>query len=102
MGVFAFILILSGGLKIILEFGSITFIIVSFLRAYANHKKRKETSTHSLPAIIAIIGLFGSGILIFYFEFTENPVQFIYIFIMYLMLIIGAFVYSKKGIISLQ
>jgi amino acid transporter len=102
MGVFAFVLILSGGLKIILEFGSITFIIVSFLMAYANYKKRKQTNTHILPAIIAMIGLFGSGILIFYFEFTENPVQLIYIFIMYLILIIGAFVYSKKGIIPLQ
>ncbi len=96
MGVFAFVLILSGGLKIILEFGSITFIIVSFLMAYANYIKRKETNTHILPAIIAMIGLFGSGILIFYFELTENPKQLIYIFIMYLILIIGAFIYAKN------
>ncbi len=36
MSIFSFALILSGGLQIILEFGSITFIIVSFLMAYAN------------------------------------------------------------------
>jgi amino acid transporter len=102
MGVFAFVLILSGGLQIILEFGSITFIIVSFLMAYANYKKRNETNTHILPAAIAMIGLFGSGILIFYFEFKENPVQLIDIFVMYIILIIGAFIYSKKGKTSLH
>ena len=96
MGVFAFALIVSGGLQIILEFGSITFIIVSFLMAYANYKKRHETNTHVLPAIIAMIGLFGSGILIFYFEFTENPKQLLYIIIMYLLLIIGASIYARN------
>jgi len=96
MSLFAFVLILSGGLQIILEFGSITFIIVSFLMAYTNYKKRKETKTHVLIAITAMVGLFGSGILIFYFEYIENPMQLIYIFIVYLILIIGAFIYSKK------
>jgi len=96
MSFFAFVLILSGGLKIILEFGSITFIIVSFLMAYANYKKRNETNTHILPAIIAMIGLLGSGVLIFYFEFTENPKQLIYIFAMYLILIIGSIIYAKN------
>ncbi len=96
MSFLAFVLILSGGLQIILEFGSITFIIVSFLMAYANYKKRNETNTSVFLAIIAMIGLFGSGILIFYFEFIENPKQLIYIFSMYLILIIGASIYAKK------
>jgi len=96
MSFLAFVLILSGGLQIILEFGSITFIIVSFLMAYANYKKRNETNASIFLAIIAMIGLFGSGILIFYFEFTENPKQLIYIFSMYLILIIGASTYAKK------
>lgn len=97
MGVFSFALILSGGLQLLLEFGSITFIIVSFLMAYANFKKRNETKTHIFPAIVAMVGLFLGGILIFYFEFKENPQQLVYILLMYLLLIIGAFIYAKKN-----
>ena len=100
MGISSFVLILSGGLQIILEFGSITFIIVSFLMAYANFTKRNETKTHIIPAIIAMIGLFFGGVLIFYFEFTENPQQLIYILVMYLVLILGAFIYAKKNSMS--
>lgn len=97
MATLSFALILSGGLQIILEFGSITFIIVSFLMAYSNFLKRKETKTHVIPALIAMFGLFTGGLLIFYFEYTENPLQLLYIFIMYVVLIIGAFIYAKKN-----
>jgi uncharacterized membrane protein YczE len=100
MGISSFVLILSGGLQIILEFGSITFIIVSFLMAYANFTKRNETKTYIVTAIIAMIGLFYGEILIFYFEFTENPQQLIYILVMYLVLILGAFIYAKKNSMS--
>lgn len=96
MAILSFALILSGGLQIILEFGSITFIIVSFLMAYSNFLKRKETKTHVIPALIAMFGLFTGGVLIFYFEYTENPIQLLYIFIMYILLIIGAYFYAKK------
>jgi amino acid transporter len=96
MAFFAFALILSGGLQIILEFGSITFIIVSFLMAYSNYIKRKETKTHVIPALITMFGLFLGGVLIFYFEFTENLLQLFYILVMYILLIIGAFIYAKK------
>ena len=97
MSLFAFGLILSGGLQVILEFGSITFIIVSFLMALANYKKRKETNTHIIYAIIAMIGLFVAGVLIFYFEWTEFPKQLIYIGSIYILLIIGAIIYAKKN-----
>jgi len=97
MSIFSFALILSGGLQIILEFGSITFIIVSFLMAYANYIKRHETKTHIFPAVIAMLGLLLGGILIFYFEFEENPLQLIYILLMYLLLILGAYIYAKKN-----
>ena len=96
MAILSFGLILSGGLEIILEFGSITFILVSFLMAYTNFVKRRETKTHILPAIIAMAGLLLGGVLIFYFVFTENPMQLVYILIMYLALILGAIIYAKK------
>jgi amino acid transporter len=98
MSTLAFVLILSGGLQLLLEFGSITFIIVSFLMAYANYVKREETKTHIFPAIVAMVGLFVGGVLIFYYEFTENPKQLIYILVIYLILIVGAYFYSiRKG-----
>lgn len=96
MSVFSFGLILSGGLQIILEFGSITFIIVSFLMAFSNFKKRNETNTKLYPAIIAMIGLLTAGLLIFYFEYMENLKGLIYILSMYLILIVGAIIYAKK------
>jgi amino acid transporter len=96
MSLLAFVLILVGGLQVILEFGSITFIIVSFLMAYANYVKRKETKTKILPAIVAMFGLGCGGLLIFYFEYTETPMQLIYILLLYVVLIILSFLYSMK------
>jgi len=96
MSVFAFLLILSGGLQILLEFGSITFIIVSFLMAYSNYRKRHETKTHVIFAVIAMVGLIIAGLLIFYFEYKEAPEQLAYIFGTYLILIFCAFLYSRN------
>jgi amino acid transporter len=96
MSILAFILILSGGLQTILEFGSITFILVSFLMAYSNFVKRKESNSSSIMTIISMLGLFCAGILILYFEFTENLEQLIFIGIVYLLLIIGGVFYAKK------
>lgn len=97
MAILSFSLILIGGLEIILEFGSITFIIVSFLMAYANYVKRHETKTRLLPAIIAMVGLLIGGILIFYFVFSEKPIQLLYILVIYLILILGAIIYARKN-----
>jgi amino acid transporter len=96
MSILSFVLILSGELQIILEFGSITFIIVSFLMAYANYKKRNETNTHIFPAIIAMLGLFTGAVLIFYFIYTETPIQLIYIGSIYSVLILSSYIYSKR------
>lgn len=96
MSLFAFLLILSVGLQIILEFGSITFITVSFLMAYANYRKRHDTKTHIISAVIAMIALLIAGILIFYFEYKEAPKQLAYIFGIYLILIFAAFLYSRN------
>lgn len=96
MSILAFGLILSGGLQLILEFGSITFIIVSFLMAYTNFRKRAETKTHILPAVIAMSGLLLAAVLIFHFELKENPMQFLYIVSIYLLLIAGSRLYSRR------
>lgn len=97
MSVLAFVLLATGGLQVILEFGSITFIIVSLLMAYTNYKKRIETNSSLSLTIAAFMGLLVAGLLIVYFEFTENKEQFFYIIIIYILLGIGAYFYSKKN-----
>jgi len=97
MSVLAFVLLATGGLQVILEFGSITFIIVSLIMAYTNYKKRIETNSSLVITIAALVGLLIAGLLIIYFEFTENKEQFLYIIIIYILLGIGAFFYSKES-----
>jgi len=96
MSVLASLLILIGGLEMILEFGSITFLLVSWLMAYANHKIRDKTRSSSLITILAIIGLGVSGFLILYYEFTHKPEQMWFTLSIYAVLAAGAWLYAKK------
>jgi amino acid transporter len=95
MGCLSFLLILTGSLQVILEFGSITFIIVSVLMAMANYKMRRETKTHGLIALIAIISLSLGGLCLLYYEFITEISNLIYIFGLYGLLLLAAFVYAK-------
>jgi len=97
MSALAFVLLATGGLQVILEFGSITFIIVSLLMAYTNHKKRRETNSSPLITIAALLGLFIAAVIIVHFEFNENKEQFLFIIAIYVLLGTGAFIYSKKN-----
>lgn len=97
MCILAYVLILTGGLQVILEFGSITFIIVSFLMALSNFKKRKETNSLLSLTVLAMLGLAVAGILILYFEITENQEQVFFILGIYVILGIGAFFYSRNN-----
>lgn len=97
MSLFAFILLATGGLQVILEFGSITFIVVSMLMAYTNFKVRKQSNSSLLFTLLAVVGLFIAGTLVVYFEFTENKNQFLYILIIYVLLGIGAWYYAIKN-----
>lgn len=95
MGGLASLLIFTGSLQVILEFGSITFIIVSVLMAMANYKMRNQTKTHGLIALFAIISLALGGICLLYYEFETDISNLIYIFGLYGLLLIAAFVYAK-------
>lgn len=95
MGILAYVLILSGGLQTILEFGSVTFIIVSFLMAYANFKIKDKTKTKGLYAITAMLGLLGALVCIVYYEFTTEPTKMAYIFGLYGILTLCAYLYAK-------
>ena len=95
MFVLAFLLILGGGLQVILEFGSVTFIIVSFLMAMANFKKRKETHSQLILTVVAIVCLFVAGALILAFEWLHAPEQVVSIVVIYAILIVGALIRSR-------
>ena len=94
MSIFSFVLILFGNLKIILEFSSVTFLLVSFLMAYANFKIRKKTSSSLFVTILAMIGLLLGMVLILYYEYTAQVEQLYFIGVLYMLLTLGAFFYS--------
>jgi len=87
-------LILAGGLQLILEFGSITFLLVSLLMAIANFKIRKETDSSTLFTIIAILGLSVGSILILWYEYKTKPAQMLFILMLYVLLTLSAWGYS--------
>jgi amino acid transporter len=96
MAILASLLIVSGGLRVILEFGSITFLLVSLLMAIANFKIRKKTNSHPVFALIAIFGLIIGTILILWYEYKVEFKQLIFIASIYLLLTIGALISIKE------
>jgi amino acid transporter len=62
MTVTAVLMVILGGLEELLEFSSITFIIVSLLMAHANFVKRRQTGTHAVVAI-AVMAFLAVGLL---------------------------------------
>ncbi len=98
MATIASLLIGIGGLRLILEFGSITFLLVSLLMAIANFKIRVKTDSSNIITIISIVGLLLGTILILYYEYIFNLQQLIFILILYIVLSIGAWGYGKINI----
>ena len=95
MSTLAFILVLAGGLELILEFGSVTFLLVSVLMAYANYRIRDLTNSSSVLTIFAIVGLLSGTLLIFYYEFSNQLQQMLFIGGIYIILTVGSWLYSR-------
>jgi len=91
----AMVLILAGGLKVILEFGSVTFLLVSLLMAVANFKIRQLTDSSLLITLLSIIGLAGGGVLILHYEYKDNPEQLIFMLVTYMLLTLGALAFAR-------
>lgn len=96
MALFAFVLILIGNLKVILEFGSVTFLLVSLLMAFANLKIYKQTSSFLPFILLSIAGLLIALILILYYEYKNQIEQLYFIGGIYFTLTLGAVLYSWK------
>jgi len=96
MSVFAFLLVLAGSLEVILEFGSVTFLVVSSLMAFANYKIRDLTKSSTLITIISFFGLFAGTVFILYYEYTNQPEQLIFIIAIYTILTVGSWMFSRS------
>lgn len=96
MSLGAFGLVLLGSLEVILEFGSVTFLLVSLLMAYANLRIRKHTQSSLAVTLFAVVGLFAGTALILYYELMHQPEQLGFILGLYLLLTLGALIYAKR------
>ncbi len=97
MSALAFCLVLSGSLRVILEFGSVTFLLVSLLMAYANYRIRRVTHSSTGITILAILVLLLGTLLILYYEASTQPQQLFFIGSLYILLTTAAFVYARHG-----
>lgn len=95
MAMLAFLLVLVGGLELILEFGSVTFLLVSLLMAYANYKIRDLTGSSQALTVLAFLGLMFGAVLIFYYEFSHQPMQMFFVGGIYVLLTLGSWLYSR-------
>jgi len=95
MAFLAFALIVIGNLKVILEFSSVTFLLVSMLMALANLKIYKQTKSSFIITLLAVVFLFVGTVLILYYEFITQIEQVYFIASLYLVLTLFALLFSK-------
>jgi amino acid transporter len=95
MALTSMLLIAVGKLQLILEFGSITFLLVSLLMAIANFTIYKETKSSLSITLISIVGLLMGAVLIIYYEYQNHLDQLLFIGVLYLLLSLGAWGYAK-------
>ncbi len=96
MSTLAFALVLAGSLEVILEFGSVTFLLVSLLMAYANYKIRDLTQSSLLITLVSMIGLAIGAALILYYEFNNQPRQLLFIIGLYILLTLSSWLFSRN------
>ncbi|WP_024791305.1 APC family permease [Lebetimonas sp. JS032] len=98
MAFVASLLIIIGNLRLILEFGSITFLLVSFLMSLANFKIKDKTNSSLIVTLISMAGLFIGGVFIFYYEYKINKIELVFVFSLYVIIGILAFFYARKKV----
>ncbi len=97
MSSLAFILVLVADLRVILEFGSVTFLLVSLLMAYANYKIRLLTHSSLVLTLLAIFVLVLGTSLILYYEWINQIEQIVFIGGIFSLLSLTAWFYSKNN-----
>ncbi|MDX2349915.1 MAG: APC family permease [Porticoccus sp.] len=97
MAVFAFLLVLAGSLEVILEFGSVTFLLVSLLMAFANYKIRGLTNSSVFITTFSFFGLLSGTALILYYEYNNQPQQLLFIIGLYTLLTIASWLFARRN-----
>ncbi len=100
MATLAFCLVLAGSLEVFLEFGSVTFLLVSVLMAWANYKGRVLTQSSTVITWLAMIGLSTGAVLILYYQWNHQPEQLYFIVGLYFILTMSAWLYARSGTIK--
>ena len=95
MAILAFLLVFAGSLEVILEFSSVTFLLVSLLMAFANYKIRDLTNSSTIITILSFLALLCGTVLILYYEFNNQPQQMFFILGLYVLLTTGSWLYSR-------
>ena len=95
MTVAACALLLVADLRLIIEFGSITFLLVSWLMAVANHRLREETGSHPVLTIAALVTLAAGVVLIVIYEARIHPPQLAFIVGLYAALALGCWLFTR-------
>ena len=98
MSTFAFLLVLAGSLGVILEFGSMTFLLVSLLMAYANFKIRHLNNSSLFISLLCMAGLMAGTILLIYYEISNQPEQLLFIGGLYALITTSAWLYSRRNV----
>ncbi len=96
MSTLAFCLVLAGNLEVFLEFGSVTFLLVSLLMAYANFKIRRQTNSSSIVTMLALVSLAMGTVLIIYFIATTHINQIFFIGGLYILLTVSSWLFSQR------
>ncbi|KPK26227.1 MAG: amino acid permease [Desulfobacterales bacterium SG8_35_2] len=96
----AFCLILAGSLEVILEFGSVTFLLVSLLMTYANYKIHTATNSSVFLILFSLFGLLLGTAFIVYYEISTHIQQIFFIGALYGVLTLGSWLYSRGKNIS--
>lgn len=91
----AFCLILAGSLGVILEFGSVTFLLVSLLMAYANYRIRFFTRSSAIITILSLCGLLMGTLLILYYEYNNQIQQLYFMAGIFVILTLASWFYAK-------
>lgn len=93
----ALLLIMAGNLEVILEFGSVTFLVLSFLMAVANFRIRHLTASSTWFTLLSLVGLLTGAILIFYYEYHNQPRQLMFILGLYAVLTLCSWLFSRRN-----
>lgn len=98
----ALLMVILGGLEELLEFSSITFIIVSLLMAHANFIKRKQTGTHAVLAL-AVMAFLAVGLLaILRYQWLFHPRALAVTLGLYAALGLGSAAYARRRVAAVH